>query len=99
MKFRLAKDKWIARDKAEHMVRDSLLFIITFIIFNNFWTAFWIATAFAFLWEIKDGFLKWEIYGWWGGDGFSYKDILAGTLAILIIYYYIILYFIILGAV
>jgi hypothetical protein len=35
------------------------------------------------LWEIKDGFLPWEKYGWIGGDGFSWRDGLAGTIAVM----------------
>ncbi len=34
------------------------------------------------LWEIKDGFLPWEEYGWIGGDGFSWRDGLAGSIAV-----------------
>jgi hypothetical protein len=33
------------------------------------------------LWEIKDGFLPWEEYGWIGGDGFSWRDGLVGSIA------------------
>jgi hypothetical protein len=33
------------------------------------------------LWEVKDGFLPWEEYGWIGGDGFSWRDGLAGSIA------------------
>ncbi len=34
------------------------------------------------LWEIKDGFLPWEEYGWIGGDGFSWRDGLTGSIAV-----------------
>jgi len=34
------------------------------------------------LWEVKDGFLPWEKYGWIGGDGFSWRDGLAGSMAV-----------------
>jgi hypothetical protein len=34
------------------------------------------------LWEVKDGFLPWEEYGWIGGDGFSWRDGLAGSIAV-----------------
>jgi len=34
------------------------------------------------LWEVKDGFLPWEKYGWIGGDGFSWRDGLAGSIAV-----------------
>ena len=33
------------------------------------------------LWEVKDGFLPWEEYGWIGGDGFSWRDGVAGSIA------------------
>lgn len=33
------------------------------------------------LWEVKDGFLPWEEYGWIGGDGFSWRDGIAGSIA------------------
>ena len=34
------------------------------------------------LWEIKDGFVPYEKYGFWGGEGFSTKDIVAGAVGI-----------------
>jgi len=33
------------------------------------------------LWEVKDGYLPWEEYGWFGGDGFSWRDGMAGSIA------------------
>ena len=33
------------------------------------------------LWEVKDGYLPWEEYGWIGGDGFSWRDGMAGSIA------------------
>jgi hypothetical protein len=33
------------------------------------------------LWEVKDGYLKWEVHGWIGGDGFSWRDGVAGSIA------------------
>jgi len=33
------------------------------------------------LWEVKDGYLPWEKYGWIGGDGFSWRDGMAGSIA------------------
>ena len=38
-------------------------------------------TMMIWLWEIKDGYLKWEDYGYIGGDGFSWRDGTAGTVA------------------
>jgi hypothetical protein len=34
------------------------------------------------LWEVKDGYLPWEEYGWIGGDGFSWRDGVAGSIAV-----------------
>ncbi|MGD9899616.1 MAG: hypothetical protein AB7T22_10885 [Calditrichaceae bacterium] len=36
----------------------------------------------VWLWEIKDGYLKWEDAGFIGGDGFSWRDGTAGTIAV-----------------
>lgn len=33
------------------------------------------------LWELKDGYLKWEDFGHIGGDGFSWRDGMAGSIA------------------
>jgi len=55
------------------------------------------SAIFWFLWEIKDGLIKWEdgyCTGWpihynWGGDGLSYKDMLVawiGAILILLIW-------------
>jgi len=34
------------------------------------------------LWEVKDGFVPYEKYGFWGGEGFSAKDVVAGAVGI-----------------
>lgn len=36
----------------------------------------------VWLWEIKDAYLKWEDEGFIGGDGFSWRDGTAGTIAV-----------------
>ncbi len=41
------------------------------------------AASLVWLWEIKDGYLKWEDAGFIGGDGFSWRDGTAGTIAVL----------------
>ena len=43
--------------------------------------SFLYTTGFIWLWEVKDGYLRWEDYGWIGGDGFSWRDGVAGTVA------------------
>lgn len=37
--------------------------------------------ALIWLWEVKDGYLWWEDVGFWGGEGFSWADGWAGTIA------------------
>jgi hypothetical protein len=34
------------------------------------------------LWEIKDGFVPYEKHGFWGGEGFSVKDVVAGAAGV-----------------
>ena len=31
------------------------------------------------LWEVKDHFMPWQKYGWWGGEGFCWRDLVAGS--------------------
>ena len=35
----------------------------------------------VWLWEVKDGYLRWEKYGFIGGDGFSWRDGVTGSIA------------------
>ena len=44
------------------------------------WQAALIGQGASLVWEIKDGFLKWEEIGYWGGDGFDLKDHIAFTV-------------------
>lgn len=32
------------------------------------------------LWEVKDALVPWEEHGFWGGDGFSFLDLLADAV-------------------
>jgi len=34
-------------------------------------------------WEVKDALVPWETYGFWGGDGFSWRDIVADIYGII----------------
>lgn len=105
--MRFAKDKWLSQEftfaKSGLLSYDKFQHFVGGIVFTMlFGIMLWgiikgaIASAiFWFLWEVKDGLLKWEngyISHWpiwynWGGDGFSYKDMLAawcGAILILI---------------
>jgi hypothetical protein len=96
MKF--AKDRWISLDpgyawfwpfkydKMAHAVGGFSLSLCL-----GFLSALWVLFAniiFWILWEIKDGFIlvenlpsKWK---WWGGDGFSYKDLICSIAGAII---------------
>ena len=38
-------------------------------------------SSLIWLWEVKDGYLRWEDHGFIGGDGFSWRDGVAGSVA------------------
>lgn len=81
-------DKWLSRqgtiipyDKSEHAVVSAILALIaTF--FMPLLFACLLAVVAGYLWEVKDGYLHWEVYGWWGGEGFSWKDLIADSIGI-----------------
>jgi hypothetical protein len=97
MIWRWANDRWLSReytfakdgiltyDKLQHFLGGAL-----FAIFN-----LWFSLAFWFLWEVKDALFPWEndryITRWpihynWGGDGFSWRDMLAAWFGAGLIY-------------
>jgi len=43
--------------------------------------ALFYTSSLIWLWEVKDGYLKWEDYGFIGGDGFSWRDGVTGSIA------------------
>ena len=101
MNFRFAKDKWLSQeftfaesgllsyDKFQHFLGGAILsFVINFLLRSEI-IGLIVSAIFWFLWEVKDGLLRWEegkyITNWiirynWGGDGFSWKDMLAAWL-------------------
>jgi hypothetical protein len=96
--FRFAHDKWnskedtfklpgiLAHDKVQHFIGGLLLALISPLASMIFWA----------LWEVKDALLPWEhgYYTWfpfigkmnWGGDGFSYKDMISSWIGAIIIF-------------
>ncbi len=81
-----------AFDKFQHFFGSFLLSLLLFAILRDF-SSFIITLGIGILWEIKDGILKWEneknvinIFGWKyniGGDGISWKDIIADGIGII----------------
>jgi len=82
------KDKWMSNngallkyDKAEHFTGSLII---------NIAIDWKYAIALGFLWECKDAVMPYEKYGAIGGEGFSYKDLIADIAGVItweIIYY------------
>ncbi len=87
MQWRWAKDNWLSKggvilvyDKAEHFLTYCLLTVAGLLLKLDH-TGF-ILLILGVLWEIKDALLPYERAGFWGGDGFSWKDLVANGLGI-----------------
>ena len=66
-------------DKVDHFIATPVVYVSLRTIFKLSKLEAFVATALlAIAWEIKDGFLSHKIYGFWGGDGFCWKDLTAG---------------------
>ena len=82
IKFRWKKwneSKWFTEDKFVHCFGGWIL--------NNqldkarpWWQAFLIGQGLSIAWEIKDSLIRWEEAGFWGGDGFDWKDHIAVSI-------------------
>lgn len=77
-------------DKLQHFIGGALFFSIGAICHPYFGLAF--SMSFWFIWEIKDALIPWENRyetNWpirynWGGDGFSWRDMIAAWAGALI---------------
>ena len=81
-KWRWAEDKWYTDDKLTHCLGSAWLC-------EHFkkrigWKAILLTLGLGVLWEVKDGFLPCEQIGWFGGDGFSYRDLTADVAGIIL---------------
>jgi hypothetical protein len=82
--FRVAdphKDKWARDDKAAHLFGNYFAIDLTRQWMSDKAAIPLLLTA-GVLWEVKDGFVPYEKYGFWGGEGFSTKDVVAGAVGI-----------------
>jgi hypothetical protein len=87
--MRIARDKWkstdgmfLKYDKIEHGVGSLLLFwLLSFLFLSTTESASGSFLA-GVAWELKDGHLPYEKWGWFGGEGFSIKDIAANSIGI-----------------
>ena len=87
-----SRDRWLSRngtilpyDKAEHLVVSAILAYFA-IQFMPLLAGCLLVLFIGSLWELKDGYMPYEIYGWYGGEGFSWKDLIADFVGILIIF-------------
>lgn len=100
MKFRIAQDKWFSHeytfaksgilsyDKFQHFIGGIVFTPLFGIMLNSLIYGAICSAIFWFLWDVKDGLIKWEdsyctewpIHYNWGGDGFSWKDVVSAWM-------------------
>lgn len=87
-----SRDKWLSTsgailhyDKLEHLLISAILTYVA-TLFMPIAFACILTLFIGYLWEVKDGYMPYEIYGWWGGEGFSWKDLIADSVGIAIIF-------------
>lgn len=72
-------DKWNGNDKLVHMLG---AYILNQNINKKYscTKSFIIVQMLSIFWEVKDGFISYKTIGYFGGEGFSYKDHIAVTI-------------------
>ncbi len=75
-KMEIRKDKW------QHFAASGVLYIGFRLFGGREGESAVAAASTGVLWEVKDAILPWEKYGFWGGDGFSWRDIVADVFGI-----------------
>jgi len=83
----IAEDSWFGRDKAEHFVRDFLIYTGLHYAGLKDKEALVATIGFNTAWEIKDIFFQGPKWGWWQGNGFDPKDWLYGLIGTGLAYY------------
>ena len=83
MPWRWAKDEWWKADKLGHFLGGLASPLLLWAVFG-LWRGWCVLGSLAFwwLWEVKDAFVRWETWGWLGGDGFSWRDGVASTVGV-----------------
>lgn len=87
-----SSDRWLSRngtilpyDKAEHALVSAALTLIATILMPLAFACLLVLFIGA-LWEQKDAVMPYEKYGWFGGEGFSWKDLIADFVGIAAIF-------------
>lgn len=99
--FTFTQSGFLTYDKVQHFIGGAVAVLLLFPFIGLCWAVIG-SMLFWFLWEIKDGYLDWNDrkengdYRWqtitfgfrynWGGDGFSWRDMVAAWLGAGIIY-------------
>ncbi len=83
MPWRWANDEWWTGDKLGHFLGGLASPLLLWVVFHlhRSWCVV-LSLAFWWLWEVKDVFVRWEDWGWIGGDGFSWRDGAASSLGV-----------------
>ena len=78
------KYKYFSIDKFEHLIA-AFVGTLLLLVFSNIsilegalWALLW-----GIVWEIKDGLLDYEIYGYWGGEGYDAIDLQYDMIGII----------------
>ncbi len=84
VEFRIAQDSWKGEDKKDHLIAGIGTMAISSVLWkadsdSDVWDMAGKNLAFWTLWELKDAVWRWEDHGWFGGDGFSSKDLAWGA--------------------
>lgn len=84
-------DRWLSTqgailhyDKLEHAIVSAVLTLIA-MTFMPLVVACLVVLFLGSLWEWKDSIMPYEKYGWIGGEGWSWKDLIADSIGILIV--------------
>ena len=79
-----ANDSWFTSDKLAHMLGTYVLSVKLMGVYilsgGNKYIAALEAAILGAVWEYKDYRWSWETYGYIGGDGFSYRDLVADII-------------------
>jgi len=84
MRWRWARDSWDGRDKLWHLLGGLMSPLLLWAVFNLHpgWCIL-VSLAFWWLWEVKDALVRHEDIGWWGGDGFSWRDGVVSSVSVM----------------
>jgi len=75
-------DGTIQADKLQHFAGNAGLYVGLRVLGGGKRQSAVAVAVISVLWEIKDAIIPYEVYGFWGGDGFSWRDLVAGWVGL-----------------